>query len=212
MTWWHPQRNGTLQPHEVTPGSHRKVWWRCKCGHEWEAQVFSVVLEECGCPYCAGKLVIPGETDLATVHPELAAQWDHEKNGSIVPQEILPSSHRKVWWRCELNHSWQAAPFARTKEKGTNCPYCAGKKVLSGFNDLKTLNFAVAREWYQPLNGSLMPTDVTLGSNKKVWWQCDQGHIWQAAIYSRTRKNNSGCPVCAGTAKRSNVFKFSSIA
>lgn len=209
---WHPQRNGDLRPVDLTAGSHKKVWWQCEHGHEWEAPVFSVVLEDCGCPYCAKKKVLPGETDLATVNPEVAAEWDYEKNGLLDPRSILPLTHKKVWWRCELGHSWQAAPFSRTKENGSGCPYCTGRMVLPGFNDLKSLNRAVAKEWYQPLNGKLKPSDVTLGSNKKVWWQCAEGHIWQAAIYSRTRKNNSGCPVCAGMAKRSKVFKLSSIA
>lgn len=209
---WHPQRNGDLKPQDVKAGSHKKVWWRCEKGHDWEAPMFSVALEGCGCPYCTGKKVLSGDNDLATTNPELTAQWDWKKNGSLKPEMILPFSHEKVWWCCELGHSWQAAPFSRTRKKGSGCPYCTGRKVLPGFNDLKTLNYPVAKEWYQTLNGTLKPTDVTPGSNKKVWWQCAEGHVWEAAIYSRTRKNNSGCPICAGHSERSNVFKLSSIA
>ena len=204
-TIWHAERNGSLHLERVSHGSHKKAWWRCEKGHEWQAPVFSVVIEGCGCPYCNGKKAISGETDLATTHPEIARQWDAEKNGSLDPTQMLPSSHEKVWWRCELGHSWQAAPFSRTKEKGTGCPYCAGRKVLPGFNDLKTLRKPLAKEWYQPLNGTLRPTDVTLGSNKKVWWRCKQGHVWQAAIYARTKANGTGCPVCMGMAKRSRL-------
>ena len=47
----------------------------------------------------------------------------------------------------------------------------------------------------------LTPEQVTLGSNKKVWWRCSERHIWQAAIYARTRTRGSGCPICAGTVK-----------
>ena len=190
----------TLSPTEVTAASHRKAWWVCEKGHEWETTVAVVAVEGCGCPYCAGRLAIPGETDLATVRPDLMEQWDAEKN-RISPSDLLPSSHDKVWWRCELGHSWQAMVFSRAKEKGTGCPYCTGRRVLAGFNDLGTLKPKIAREWYQPLNGDLKPEDVTLGSNKKVWWQCADGHVWQAAIYSRTRKKGAGCPVCAGTVK-----------
>ena len=189
-----------LHPHQVTANSHRKVWWICEKGHEWEAVIGSVAVEGSGCPYCAGKRAIPGETDLATVRPDILAQWDHEKN-AVAPSSILPSSHDKVWWKCELGHSWQAVVFSRTKENGSGCPYCTGKKVLAGFNDLATLKPKVAQEWYPALNGSLRPEDVTLGSNKKVWWRCKAGHVWQAAVYSRTRKKGTGCPVCAGMVK-----------
>ena len=191
-----------LTPAQVTVWSHRKAWWICEQGHEWEAIIGSVASEGTGCPYCSGKRAIPGETDLATLYPELMKQWDPEKNPGIKPTEMLPSSHDRVWWRCELGHSYQAMVFARTRENGTGCPYCAGRKVLTGFNDLATLKPDLAQQWHPVLNGELTPEAVTLGSNKKVWWQCGEGHVWQAFIYARTKKNGTGCPVCAGTAKR----------
>lgn len=188
-------------PSSVTAGSRKRVLWSCERGHRWEAAVFSVVADGCCCPYCSGKRPIPGETDLASVFPQLALEWDSERNGTLTPGQLLPSCHEKVWWRCEKGHSYQAAVFSRTRNKGSGCPYCSGKKVLSGFNDLATKFPELAGEWYQPLNGALSPGDVTPGSNKKVWWQCSDGHVWQAAVYSRTRARASGCPVCTGRAK-----------
>lgn len=199
--WSHRNK---LPPTEVTAGSHKKVLWVCNHGHEWEAIVSSVALDGCGCPYCAGKKAIPGETDLATLCPDLMEQWDFEKN-TLNPGKITVSSHDKAWWKCELGHSWQAAVFSRTREKPSKCPYCTGRLALPGFNDLATLKPKVAEEWYEPLNGDLCPENVTLGSNKKVWWQCSDGHVWRAAIYSRTRKKGAGCPVCAGTVKLAKV-------
>ena len=199
-----------LSPTELTAGSQKKAWWVCEKGHEWEAVVHSVAVESCGCPYCAGKRAIPGETDLATLRPDLREQWDFEKN-TIDPKETTVASHDKVWWKCELGHSWQAVVFSRTKENGTACPYCTGKRVLPGFNDLATLKPKIAEEWYQMLNGDLTPEWVTLGSNKKVWWQCRAGHVWKAAIYSRTRKKGAGCPVCAGVVKQKSPEKSKTI-
>ena len=57
---WHPLRNGDLSPRQVSPGSHRKVWWRCDRGHEWQAEVKSRALLGTGCPVCAGKAVLTG--------------------------------------------------------------------------------------------------------------------------------------------------------
>ncbi|MBQ03731.1 hypothetical protein CL673_03350 [Candidatus Bathyarchaeota archaeon] len=48
---WHPIKNGDLTPAQVTPGSGKKVWWRCSRGHEWEAMVKSRT-RGTGCPYC----------------------------------------------------------------------------------------------------------------------------------------------------------------
>ena len=195
-----------LRPIDVTAGSQKKVWWICEKGHQWEAYIFSVAMDGCGCPYCAGKKAIPGETDLATLRPDLMEQWDFEKN-TMVPQETTVASHDKAWWKCELGHSWQSMVFSRSKENGSGCPYCTGKLVLTGFNDLGTLKPKLAEEWHDSLNKELRPEDVTLGSNKKVWWECGDGHVWQAAVYSRTRKKASGCPICAGMVRRQETVK-----
>ena len=44
------------------------------------------------------------------------------------------------------------------------------------------------------------PDHVLPGSRRKVWWQCKNGHSWQAVIYSRTGSQNSDCPFCTGYA------------
>ncbi len=56
----------------------------------------------------------------------------------------------------------------------------------------------VAAQWHPTLNGALTPRDVTVGSHKKVWWMCQEGHVWKAVVYSRSGAQKSGCPVCAG--------------
>ena len=195
---WSPRNE--LLPTEATAASHRKVWWVCEKGHEWEAKIDAVTIMGCGCPYCAGKRAIPGETDLATLRPDMMAQWDFEKN-TVKPDTITIASHDRVWWKCDLGHSWQAVVFSRTRENGSGCPYCTGRLVMPGFNDLATLKPKLAEQWYQLLNGELTPDQVTLGSNKKVWWICSEDHVWQAFIYARTKPNGTGCPVCAGTVR-----------
>ena len=50
---WHPIKNGDLQPSYVTCGNNKKVWWKCKNGHEWEA-VISDRARGNGCPFCSG--------------------------------------------------------------------------------------------------------------------------------------------------------------
>ena len=197
---WHPSRNGTLRPEQVVPGTHRKVWWRCEKGHEWQASVASRASGGSGCPVCSGKQVLPGDNDLASIVPGIAAQWHPEKNGPLIPSQVTVSSNRKVWWRCEKGHTYAATISARVF-RGSGCPYCAGRKVLQGFNDLATVEPKIAAQWHPTLNGTLTPAQVTCGSKKKVWWQCQEGHVWKAVIYSRTGAQKCGCPVCAGRFK-----------
>ena len=198
---WDGEKNAPLTPSDVTSGSHREVWWRCDRGHSWRTQVFSLTKGGTGCPYCAGKLVITGETDIAAKMPELEKEWCADLNGALTPADVSCGQRRAVWWRCEQGHVYQAAIYSRAKEGGTGCPYCAGRRVLAGFNDLATLLPELAAQWHPTLNGSLTPAQVTRGSKRQVWWRCGEGHVWKAAVYSRTRKRGAGCPVCAGTVK-----------
>lgn len=205
LSFWDYEKNKDICPQDISIHSKRKVWWKCEKGHGWKAPVNGVASNGSRCPYCAGLRAFPGETDIITLFPEIAAEWDYEKNGELDPSSIAPTTHTKVWWKCALGHSYQSAPYSRTGQYKSGCPYCVGKKVLPGFNDLETLKPMLASEWYQPLNGDLKPSDVTLGSNKKVWWCCSDNHVWEAYVYARTKFNGTGCPVCAGVTKTRRI-------
>lgn len=49
---WHPSRNGSLTPADVTPHSTNNVWWKCSKGHEWKAAISSRSGGQ-GCFYCS---------------------------------------------------------------------------------------------------------------------------------------------------------------
>ena len=189
---WHPSRNTGFSPRNVTPGSSRIVWWKGKCGHEWLESVKARNNGKC-CPVCLGEQVDQSQS-LAFVYPDIAREWDYIKNGDVKPDDIAYGSHVKVWWLCENGHEWQASANYRTS-KGRGCPYCCrNPKVLQGYNDLESLRPDVAEQWCSELNENLKPRDVTIHSNKKVWWVCPKGHLWKCAVNHRT--NGSECPVC----------------
>ena len=140
-------------PDNIAVGSHQNVWWKClACGNEWQATVFRRN-EGSGCPYCNGQIAVSGKTDLLTTNPELAKEWDYEKNKGLknglgldisTPDRVKELSGQAVWWKCEKGHSWKAIISDRTKG---GCPYCSGSRVLEGFNDLATVNPELAKEW-----------------------------------------------------------------
>ena len=192
---WHPVKNGNLLPSDVSPGSSKKVWWLCNKGHEWQTQV-KARCRGTKCPVCQGKIIIPGENDLASRFSQLAEEWHPVKNESLSPSTISPGSHTKVWWLCKNGHEWQASPNHRTS-KTRNCPYCClNPQVLSGVNDLATKHPDLVKEWHSIKNGSLTPDKVTANSSKRVWWKCPKGHEWQTAVSHRA--SGSQCPICSG--------------
>lgn len=141
---------------------------------------------------------------------ELLAQWDAEANLPMTPETVSYGSKYKAEWQCESGHRWCAQVWSRTTNH-SDCPVCAGKTVVSGINDLKTKFPEIASQWHPTLNGTLTPEMVTCGSAKKVWWQCSEGHVWKAAIYSRTGVQKCGCPVCAGRVKKSKPYHYERI-
>lgn len=87
---------------------------------------------------------------------ELLRQWDTEKNGGKTPDDVSSGSSAMAWWRCDKGHSFpMRIAFRTTREQG--CPYCAGRRVLAGFNDLAAVAPDVAAEWHPTLNGELRP-------------------------------------------------------
>lgn len=196
---WHPSRNGDLTPDDVSSGSHKKVWWLGSCGHEWEAQVKSRNQGR-GCPFCSSRLLLSGFNDLASKHPEILEEWDYSKNADVSPSEILPGSHTKVWWKCSKGHVWQASPNHRIS-KGRSCPFCChNPQVLSGVNDLQTIHPELIEEWDFERN-SVLPSELTSGSNIQVWWHCKKGHEWKTSVNHRV--DGSTCPFCARGAQTS---------
>ena len=107
-------------------------------------------------------------------------------------------SSKKVWWICEKGHEWQAT--IANRKNGNNCPYCRGKKILQGYNDLKT--WCINNDRYDLINefdyekNNFKITDITYGSGKKVWWICKKGHSYQTYLTHRTKMNTS-CPYCS---------------
>jgi hypothetical protein len=196
---WHLTRNGDLKPTEVARASNKKVWWQCSnySDHEWDAEIYNRSVGG-GCPTCAGKRVLAGFNDLKTTDPEVAKEWHPTRNGDLKPNEVARSSNQKVWWQCSKypDHEWDTSVDKRSSGQG--CPICAGKRVLEGFNDLKSTKQEIAREWHPTKNGDLTPTEVARSSSKKVWWQCSKypEHEWDASVDNRSR--GKGCPICCG--------------
>ena len=195
---WNYERNGKLRPESFTANSNKKVWWKCSKGHEWQA-IIANRNKGIGCPYCSGRYVVKGETDLQTINPTLAKEWNYEKNNGLRPDAFTVSSGQKVWWRCSKGHEWQAAIAHRNNGRG--CPYCSGRYVIKGENDLQTVNPILAKEWNYEKNNGLTPVDVMPNSGKKVWWKCSNGHEWQATIDHRNK--GTGCPQCAKEKRKS---------
>lgn len=205
---WHSEKNTGLSPTELTTGSNRIVWWRCKdnFSHEWQASPKQRTKKNNSCPYCGS---------LSVKFPEIAKEWHPTKNGELSALDIAYSSHKQVWWKCKngFDHVWQASPNLRTSMQ-TGCPICSGHKVVKS-NSLAVVFPEVAAQWDYDANNELTPDNIYCKSTRRVYWRCSQSadHVWTSPV--KTRANGGGCPFCSGrktTASNSLKAKFPEIA
>ena len=173
-------------PATVTAASGQEKDWKCKEGHIYQSPVSRRTSSGSGCPFCSGQKVLAGFNDLKTKFPDIAAEaygWD--------PATVTAASNQKQKWKCSFSHIYPAVVAKRTSA-GNGCPYCAGQKVLAGFNDLQTKFPDIAAEAY-----GWDPATVTAASGQEKDWKCREGHIYPSSLNSRTT-SGTGCPVCSG--------------
>ena len=110
---------------------------------------------------------------LAAVHPELIVEWS-DRNLPLTPDSVTFGSNKKVWWKGACGHEWETSIKARSS--GEKCPICSGARVIEGINDLNTLKPELASEWSE--ENEIKPTEVSIGSHKKVIWKCKTTWGW----------------------------------
>ena len=171
-------------PSTVKAGSGKKLSWKGKCGHSWDAVVSSRALNGRNCPICSNRQVLAGFNDLATTHPEIAAQadgWD--------PSKVSAGHDKLMRWKCELNHSYSSHVYSRTGKLEQGCPICSNNQVLIGFNDLATTHPEISAQAH-----GWDTTKFTFGNGTNKTWRCKFGHQWKATITSVVK--GGGCTIC----------------
>jgi hypothetical protein len=199
---WCYKRNCGWDPDDFSHGSTVKAWWTCtECHRDYQSAIHNRVCNGSGCPYCASKKVCE-DNALSVLFPEIAKQFDSQKNKKAVT-EYTYASDKKVWWRCPKNkeHSWQATPADRTT-LNSGCPHCYEealeyarshpappkryKHVLGetdelilrkwhqkwDFISLADSHPEVAAQWHPTKNSKWTPADFPAGSQITAWWQC----------------------------------------
>lgn len=197
---WNYKKNDLSPSDYLYTCSKIKVWWICPiCGHEYQMTPRDRGAERQGCPICAHKKISNSfNKSLEYKFPELVKEWNYEKNGNRKPSEYYPNSNKKVWWKCEKGHEWEASISNRTKNgKGTGCPVCSNKKIIKGINDLFTKRPDLEKYWDFNKN-KISPYTIPEKSNRNAYWICDKGHSFSTKVYLMTIGNiNNICPICS---------------
>jgi hypothetical protein len=204
---WHPIKNSTLKPSDITGGSSKKVWWQCVRvdSHSWLMTPSARTSQNQGCPYCANRRVSESNS-LATKFPHIAQLLDQKRSG-FAADGVISTSTKIAWWKCPNgdDHQWRATVLATVKSK--SCPYCPPHITkLSKTNSLAgwcknngDFGNRVLSEWDKNLNRKISPETVIYTAQRiKIHWQCSvaNDHKWVADPYRRTIDRQT-CPFCS---------------
>lgn len=145
IEYWNYKKNKNIKPSMLSRSSGKKVWWKCKKGHSFEATIHSMD-NGLFCPVCKKieyekvgfkkeelKKIkyLKNKYDYKRIneYPQLMREWNYEKNNELGldPSKIFSGSSVKAWWKCEKGHEFFSNVGNRTK--GVGCQKCARELV-----------------------------------------------------------------------------------
>lgn len=140
---------------------------------------------------------------LLDAFPDIAAQWDYERNDELTPADVSYGSNKIVWWKCSLcGHSYKkkianrTAP-AKRKTESEKCPICLGRIIIPGFNSLKAkFPEIIEQEWDFEKN-TIDPDTIPPTYRKKMWWICANGHNYESLPGNKIYHTGGDCPYCS---------------
>ena len=187
----HPSSSSAKRAWELTATDTKRRDWLCACGYEYRESVANRVKGR-SCPECKKRRVRKSGRSLVDTHPHLASTWLPELNEGREPADYTRGSKLDVVWWCENGqHPFPMRIEARTR--GCTCGYCAGRRLLQGFNDFATTHPELAPDWHHYRNRKYA-TEVMAGSNDKHYWLCKDGHATEQSIPHRIE--SGGCVEC----------------
>ena len=92
-----------MTPDNIGIGSGQNIRWICsKCKEEYFATIHNRIKNNSNCPYCSNRKVKSNkENSLFNQFPEIAKEWNYEKNNEKTPKDFSYSSNKEVWWKCK---------------------------------------------------------------------------------------------------------------
>ncbi len=127
---------------------------------------------------------------LAAQYPNIASEWDTEKNGDVTPEKLKSKSEFKAWWKCNVcGHSWQTTVAHRVD--GTGCPVCYRSSLSENHpNNKKIYQYSLQGEFIREWK-SIAEAKRQLGINSSNISMCAKhkrpsagGYRWEYELLS----------------------------
>ena len=166
----------TVKPCDVSLNSHKKYWFYCECGHEFESSLLNINQSNNWCPYCSNKKICGNcnscyNKSFAS-HPK-SIYWSIENK--VMPNEVFKCADKtKFIFNCICNHK-NLITLKQITSKGHWCSYCSHQKLCEN-NDCKMCfdnSFASVDKSKYLNDKSINPRMLFKSTNKKFKFDCD---------------------------------------
>jgi len=189
------------KPNEVALNSHKKFWFDCECGHQFDIQLNNVNIGR-WCPYCSNKKLCELNRNCKKCFDKCFASVERSKNWSDKnfeePFEVFKNSHKKYWFDCECGHDFKAS-LSDIASKKSWCPYCSNRLLCNekiNCNCCHNKSFAfVDKSCCWSTKNKKKPIEVFKSTAEKFWFDCDKcGNDFESKLCHIT--DGSWCPNC----------------
>ena len=184
------------EPSDYFPNSGKFAYWCCKKGHKWKSRICTMVRNNTQCAVCSKRRLLTGVNDFATLaSKELLEEWDYERN-DITPDKITAhNKDKECFWKCKRCGEKWGQTVEKRFGRGFGCPFCSGKKVRKGKNDLASLCPDLV-EWWSDDNSKRVD-EVPKYSSYYALWKCPicEGTFNRCV---RDHVKFKTCPFCTG--------------
>lgn len=69
------------------------------------------------------KMPLRENNNLEKKFPEIAKEWNYDRNGDLKPSDVTYALPKYVWWECKKGHEWKVQISSRTASD-SGCPQC----------------------------------------------------------------------------------------
>ena len=163
------------KPNEVALNSHKKFWFDCECGHEFESNLVNINQSNNWCPYCynrklCGNCESCNEKSFAT--HEKSFYWS-DKN-KLKPNKVIKGCDKKFYFNCnKCPHELLISP-KKISVLGRWCSYCSHQKLCENNNCEMCWNNSFASvERCKYLHDNINPRMLFKSTNKKFKFDCN---------------------------------------
>ena len=186
--------NNKLESNQVRKQQYLYPLWICPiCKGEYRAKLSEREVGDDSCPYCSARKTLSGYNDLRTTNPELAMEWSD--NNKLESNQVRKQQYLYPLWICPICKGEYRAKLSEREVGDDSCPYCSARKTLSGYNDLRTTNPELAREWSD--NNELKSNQVRKQQSTYTLWICPTCKGEYRAKLSEREVGDDACPYCS---------------